>query len=348
MHDRLVSDSSQGSGSPPARPANAPRAPAAPAAPRGVTPPVRPKPPAAPTGGIRPRAVSTHDAVPEARRAREPLPDEATVPMRRSDRPPSMPPEDAWGGEEKKDASAAETREVPAQAASPKPAPVAAAPAAAAASPKPAAVVTDANALRAALEEVLGPMQRSLDDLTVRIARERVDRKEAIEKLERVLARVTTATPPPVAPVAAVPPVAPVAAAAPPPAPVPAAAPQPFAVSPSSRPPPVTQAASPAAPPVAPSPAPAAVAKPPSPAPPPAVPTEAPSQPLNLDVIEAAPRRIELEHYSTDLGFDLPPGLDGSRRKKFLAWAVAVILLGGVIAIITMMIVSRSRGPGAL
>ncbi|MGH7285336.1 MAG: hypothetical protein ACRELY_27760 [Polyangiaceae bacterium] len=343
-----MSDSSQGSGSPPARLGNAPRAPAAPAAPlRGVTAPVRQKPPAAPPGaGIRPRSASTLDAVPEARRAREPLPDDATVPMRRSDRPASLPPEDAWGDSEKKDASAAETRENPAQAATPNPPP-------AAASPKPAPVastqvVTDANSLRMALEEILGPMQRSIDDLTVRMARERVDRKDAIERLERTIARVATATPPPVQ-------VAPAPAYVPP-ATAPAAPPaQPFTVSPSAHPPPVAPVAvapptpSPVPPPVAKPaspPPPPVVAKAPSPPPPPAAPTAAPSQPLNLDVIEGAPHRIELDKYSTDLGFDLPPGLDSGKRRKRMLIVFFVVVVSGVVAIVASAIISQSRGPG--
>ena len=309
------------------------------------------------------------------------MPDDATVPMRRSDHPPSMPPEDAWGGdaEKEKDVSAAQTRENPAQtaspnpppaAASPKPAPVAASPspkpAPVAASPSvkpppvaaapsgrppplptsasaappaaasPAQVVTDANSLRLALEEILGPMQRSIDDLTVRLARERVDRKEAIEKLERTVARVASATPPP-AQVAPGPPA------------------QPFQVSPSANPPPVAPVAaapapSPVPPAAAPSPAPPVAAKPPSPKPPPVVqkqvPTEPPSQPLNLDVIEAEPRRIELDKYSTDLGFDLPPGLDTGKRRKRMLVFVFLVVIGGVVAIVASAIISQSRGAG--
>lgn len=282
-----------------------------------------------------------------------------------------MPPEDAWGGdsEKEKDVSAAQTRENPAQtaspnpppaAASPKPAPVAASPspkpapvttspsvrpppvattpsgrppplpaAATASAAAPAQVVTDANSLRTALEEILGPMQRSIDDLTVRLARERVDRKEAIEKLERTVARVASATPPP----------AQVAPA------------QPFQVSPSANPPPVAPvAAAPApspAPPAAASPVPPPVAaKAPSPKPPPVVPTEAPSQPLNLDVIEAAPRRIELDKYSTDLSFDLPPGLDTGKRRKRMLVIFFLLVIGGVVAIVASAIVSQSRGAG--
>ena len=176
-------------------------------------------------------------------------------------------------------------------------------------------------------------MQRSIDDLTVRLARERVDRKEAIEKLEHTIARVATATPPP----------AQVAPA------------QPFAVSPSANPPPVAPIAaappapSPAPPPAAPSPIqPPVAAKPPSPKPPPVarkeLPTEPPSQPLNLDVIEGEPNRIELAKYSTDLGFDLPPGLDTGRRKKRMAAIVVIVIVGGLVAIIASAIISQSRG----
>ncbi len=173
-------------------------------------------------------------------------------------------------------------------------------------------------------------MQRSIDDLTVRLARERVDRKESIERLERTIARVATATPPPVQAAPGAPPAA-----------------QPFSVSPSANPPPVAPIAaapSPPPPPVAPSPRPPVVAKPPSPAPPPVAPTAAPSQPLNLDVIEGEPHRIQLDKYSTDLGFDLPPGLDTGKRKKRMIIFVTLVVLGGLIAIIASAILSQSRG----
>ncbi|MEO8796675.1 MAG: hypothetical protein ABI551_02220, partial [Polyangiaceae bacterium] len=204
----------------------------------------------------------------------------------------------------------------------------------------------------------LGPMQRALDDLTVKIARERVDRNDAIERLEKVLQRVQTAPPPNVA----------LAHAAPSPAPPPVAysppGAQPFAVSPSSRPPPVApvaaapKALSPVPPPVAmtpaPPPVPAAAAPAPAPAPaapavyrPSSVPPGELEGPSDLAVIEG-PRRIEVPSYSTDLGIDLPPGLDGSRNKRRMLWLVALVVIGGALAMIISMILSRSRGPGAL
>lgn len=222
------------------------------------------------------------------------------------------------------------------------------------ASPKPpaasGAVVTDATSLKSALEEVLGPMQKALDDLTVKIARERVDRKDAIERLEKVLQRVQTAPPPNVAVTPASP------SPAPPPVAFPPSAAQPFAVSPSSRPPPVAPVAvSPAPSPVPPQVA-AAPARPPVPAAiepaattiyrPASVPPGELEGPSDLAVVEG-PRRIEVASYSTDLGIDLPPGLDGSRNKKRMLWLVAFILVGGAVAMVILMILSRSRGPGA-
>ncbi|MEO8873952.1 MAG: hypothetical protein ABI461_00060, partial [Polyangiaceae bacterium] len=145
-----------------------------------MTPPIRPKAPATTGAPIRPRAQSSHDhSVPEARRAREPLPEDATVPMRRvSDRPPSMPAEDEWN------ATSQEAAREQSHDASPRPAAVQAA--------GPVQVMTDAGALRDALRDALEPLQHALDDLTLKIARERVDRKEAVEKLERTVARLST------------------------------------------------------------------------------------------------------------------------------------------------------------
>jgi hypothetical protein len=59
------------------------------------------------------------------------------------------------------------------------------------------------------------------------------------------------------------------------------------------------------------------------------------------------PIKIDFD-YSTDLSFELPPGLDGSRRKRILGWAVAILFVGGAIAIIAAMLYSRSRPPGSL
>ncbi len=257
-----------------------------------------------------------------------------------------MPADDSWDSSpprERAEAAAAAVR-LPVQQDSPNPPAVS------------GAVVTDATSLKNALEEVLGPMQKALDDLTVKIARERVDRKDAIERLEKVLQRVQTAPPPNVA----------VAHAAPSPAPPPVAfsppAAQPFAVSPSSRPPPVApvaaapKALSPVPPPVAatpaPPPVPASVAPAAAPASPviyrpSSVPPGELEGPSDLAVIEG-PRRIEVASYSTDLGIDLPPGLDGSRNKRRMLWLVVLVIIGGALAMIISMLISRSRGPGAL
>ena len=318
--------------------------------------------PKAPTAGVRPLAPSSHDhAVPEARRGREPLPDEATVPMRRSDRP-SMPSEDDWtsGSQEATRDVVSAARE---GALSPKPAMVATS----ASTASTGTVVTDANGLREALQEALEPMQRALDDLTVKIARERVDRKEAVERLERTLARVATGNPPPVSAFAAAiaAPPAPIASpfASPSPpqvaaarhpvvAPTATAAPagsvtasmavptQPFSVSPSASPPAVAPNA-----PAATTPATSQVSAPVGTAP-----TAAAASPASIVVTTAsvAPVKYNLDPYSTDLSFELPKGLDGSRRKRILGWLVFVLFVGGAIAMIASMLYSRSRPPGAL
>jgi hypothetical protein len=59
------------------------------------------------------------------------------------------------------------------------------------------------------------------------------------------------------------------------------------------------------------------------------------------------PVKIDFD-YSTDLSFELPPGLDMGRRRRRMAWIVAVIVLGGAIAMLVSMLISRSQGPGAL
>ncbi len=365
-----MSDASQGSGTggtpkpaPVKAGATAPRAPTAPTA------PIRPKSPAIP---VRPLAQSSHDhSVPEARRAREPLPDDATVPMTR-ERAPSMPSEDEWTNTNVTDVTA----KVAAQ------------------SPKPAAVVSDATVLRQALLEALQPLQQALDDLTVKIARERVDRKEAIERLERTVARVATGNPPPVA---AAPQPAPAAAPAPkapsvqttPFAPAanfapikspfaestttpmfnpearaaalagePPASPvaQPFSVAPSANPPAVAPGGAPHAPVQIPQAAPVpkiatAAEKPASPAPAPvaaAAPTPAPVVHVPAVVTPSTiPVKIDFD-YSTDLSFELPPGLDMGRRRRRMAWIVAILVVGGAIAMLVSMLISRAQGPGAL
>ncbi len=350
VRSEAVSDSSQGSGTPKPSPAKAPPVP-----PRGVSAPIRPKAPAMPAQGVRPLAPSSLDhSVPEARRAREPMPEDATVPMRRSEHPPSMPAEDGWTA-----GSADITAQIPRDAPSPKPAPVIPG--------GNTSVVTDASALRAALQEVLEPMQHALDDLTVKIARERVDRKEAIERLERTVARVATANPPPVAPAAT---------AAAPPAPAPKAppvqntpfapatnfapitspfaatnapareapapaAPQPYSVSPSAAPPPVAPVATASPPPLP-------TAKPASPAPPPV----AAAAPIAVHVPAVVtpstiPVKIDFD-YSTDLNFELPPGLDMGKRRRRMAWFVFIVIVGGAIAMLVSTLISQSRGPGAL
>lgn len=359
-----VSDSSQGSGAG-GTPKPAPAKPAV--VPKTVSAPIRPKAPAIP---VRPLAPSSHDhSVPEARRAREPLPDDATVPMQR-ERAPSLPPEDEWTNTNVTDVTA----KVLAQ------------------SPKPGAVVSDATALRQALLEALEPLQHALDDLTVKIARERVDRKEAIERLERTVARVATGNPPPVQAAPAAPQPAPAAAHKPPPvqttpflpatnfAPIkspfaestttpmynpearaaalageapPAPVAQPFSVSPSANPPPVAPNAPPVAVPQAAAVPQIATAaeKPASPAPVAAAsvaPTPAPIVHVPAVVTPSTiPVKIDFD-YSTDLSFDLPPGLDMGRRRRRMAWIVAVIVVGGAIAMLVSMLISRSQGPGAL
>jgi hypothetical protein len=52
-----------------------------------------------------------------------------------------------------------------------------------------------------------------------------------------------------------------------------------------------------------------------------------------------APRALVID--ASDI--DIPPGLDGSRRRKALAWTVAVFLVLGLAAMIAATALSHSR-----
>jgi hypothetical protein len=94
-----------------------------------------------------------------------------------------------------------------------------------------------------------------------------------------------------------------------------------------------------------------AAEKPASPAPAPvaaAAPTPAPVVHVPAVVTPSTiPVKIDFD-YSTDLSFELPPGLDMGRRRRRMAWIVAILVVGGAIAMLVSMLISRAQGPGAL